>query len=98
MARYSISLAAQDDMQEIYNYGFERYGEKQADEFHDSLFASFDLIASNPSAFSPVDHIRPGYRRYVHRKGASRTSIYYRLSGEIVEIMRLIGRQNPETI
>lgn len=98
MAQYKINLAAQDDMQDIYNYGVKRHGEKQADDFYDSIFDLFELIANNPYAFSPVDHIKPGYRRYVHRKGKSRTAIYYRIIVDTVEIMRLIGRQNPDTI
>ncbi len=40
--------------------------------------------------YPAVDHIRVGYRRSV----CGAHSIYYRIEGEGVEIIRIIGRQD----
>ena len=49
----------------------------------------FADIAENPYRYPAVDDVSPGYRRAVYRSH----SIYYRLVGDRVEIMRIIGRQ-----
>jgi len=63
----------------------------QADTYFDRLFMRFDEIAAHPQLFMRVDDIRKGYRRSVI--GAH--SIYYRMQDNGVEIMRILGRQDP---
>lgn len=94
MADYKISLEAQNDLQQAYIYGVERYGVPAADDFYDALSACFDVIASSPRTWPRVEHVKQGYRRYIYRKGRGRTSIYYRIVGDIVEIMAVVQRQN----
>lgn len=98
MTHYKINFAAQDDIQEIYNFGYGRFGEAQADRFLDAIYESFDVISASPYTFVSVDYIRPGYRRFVQRFGQNRTSIYYRITDSHIEIMRLIGWQNQDEI
>ena len=94
MAAYSLSQLAEEDIRRLYRYGIERFGLVQADRYFDGLFARFDAIAESPMLYPQVDHIRPGYRRSVY--GAH--SIYYRASGTAVEIMRVLSRENPDTL
>jgi len=48
------------------------------------------LLAERPLSYPAVDDIRVGYRRSV----CGADSIYYRIEGEAVEIMAIIGQQD----
>ena len=50
------------------------------------------MLAEHPLFYPAVDHIRPGYRRSV----CGVHSIFYRIDGENVEIMRILKKQDPE--
>ncbi len=71
--------------------GYE-WGEAQADEYYNALFDRFEKLGEQPLSYPSVDEIREGYRRSV----CGVDSIYYRIDGETVEIMAIIGRQNLE--
>ena len=92
MATYRLSENAREDLRRIYRRGLREYGETQADEYYNALFDRFDQIAERPFLYPAVDDIREGYRRSV----CGVDSIYYRIEGETVEIMAIIGRQDVE--
>jgi len=92
MADYLISELAKLDLKRIYKYGFERYGEIQADRYFSELFEYFERIASQPLLFPTVDHIRVGYRICV----CGSDSIYYRIMSGKVEIISIIGSQDTD--
>jgi len=87
---YKLSLEAKEDLRCIYRYGFENWGEEQADKYYYSLFECFVLIAKKPYMYQAVDYIRKGYRHCV----CGSDTIYFRIgSDDIVEIMNIIGQQ-----
>ena len=90
MKSYKLSLNAKEDLRRIYAYGFVEFGELQADKYFEGFFKTFEKIASNPSSYQSVDHIRPGYRRCT----CGSDSIYYRFNGVEVEIMAILGGQD----
>ncbi len=90
MSKYKLSVVAKDDLIRIHHYGVNKFGVKQADKYFNAFFDSFELIAERPLSFESVDYIIPGYRRCV----CGVDSIYFRISGELVEIMAIIGRQD----
>lgn len=94
MAKYKLSLGAQEDLIRIHHYGVHRFGMKQADLYFDLFFLYFDLIAKQPYVFESVGYIRPGYRRCV----CGSDTIYYRVNDDLVEIMTIIGRQDLANI
>ncbi|MCH7944323.1 MAG: type II toxin-antitoxin system RelE/ParE family toxin [Proteobacteria bacterium] len=53
--------------------------------------ARLQAIADKPKLYPAADNIRKGYRRSVF--GVH--SIYYRIHGEGVEIVRILGREDP---
>ena len=89
MESYKLSLNAKEDLRRIYAYGFVEFGEFQADKYFEGFFQTFEKIASNPSPYQSVDHIRQGYRRCAYGS----ESIYYRFNGVAVEIMAILGGQ-----
>lgn len=94
MAAYRLSAAAVDDLKRLYRHGIEQFGIAQADSYFDGLFDRFDKLCENPRLYPAVDPIRPGYRRSVF--GVH--SIYYRLLGDTVEVMRVMGREDPTVL
>lgn len=94
MANYKISNEAKKDLIRIHHFGIQKFGITQADKYFDTFFDYFDLIAQNPFSFVAVDHIKIGYRRCV----CGSDSIYYKVNGNIVEIMAIIGRQDLDNI
>ena len=98
MASYKLSHAAKADLQRIYSYGYQTFGEHAADVYFYQFFEAFERNAQNPLSFPAVSHIRQGYRRSV----CGVDSIYYRVneSGEnsfSVEIMAILGGQDLDT-
>jgi len=90
MANYRINEDAKADLQRIYRRGVLEFGEEQADRYFDALFERFDELAVQPYQYQAVDEIRSGYRRSV----CGVDSIYYRIVGNTVEIMRILGQQD----
>ena len=88
--KYKLSNVAKQDLIRIHQYGVKNFGENQADKYFEAFFVNFELIAERPLAFESVDYIKQGYRRCV----CGVDSIYFRINGEIVEIMAIIGRQD----
>jgi toxin ParE1/3/4 len=94
MAEYRLSNQAKEDLIRIHQFGVIKFGETQADKYYKSFFEYFDLIAHRPMTFESVDFIKPGYRRCV----CGVDSIFYRINGNISEIMAIIGRQDIDLI
>jgi len=90
MANYRITEDAKGDLQRIYRRGVLEFGEAQADQYFDAFFERFAELAEQPSLYQAVDEIRKGYRRSV----CGSDSIYYRVVGDMVEIMRILGQQD----
>jgi toxin ParE1/3/4 len=92
MGTYRLTENAKEDLRRIYRRGLREYGEAQADDYYNALFDRFEQIAEQPFLYPAVDDIREGYRRSV----CGVDSIYYRIEGDTVEIMAIIGRQDVE--
>ena len=90
MGTYRLTEDAKADLIRIYQRGFREFGEAQADAYFNAFFERFELLADRPLAYPAVEDIRVGYRRSV----CGVDSIYYRVQGEIVEIMAIIGQQD----
>jgi toxin ParE1/3/4 len=94
MANYKLSNVAKEDLIRIHHYGIKKFGLAQADKYFDTFFDYFNTIAQQPFSFESVDFIKIGYRRCT----CGSDSIYYKVNGNIVEIMAIIGRQDLKNI
>lgn len=90
MGNYRLTIDAKADLKRIYRRGLREHGEVQADKYYNAFFDRFEQLAQQPLLYQAVDDIREGYRRCV----CGVDSIYYRLDGETVEIMAIIGQQD----
>ena len=90
MGIYKLSDEAEADLIRIHQHGVQHYGEQQADQYFRAFFERFEKLTEQPYLYSAVDHIRKGYRRSV----CGADSVYYRIAGDDIEIMAIIGRQD----
>ena len=92
MVCYRLTRKARADLKRIWLYRVANHGEQKADLYHQGLLVRLEQIANQPYLYQAVDSIRSGYRRSVY----GTESIYYRINGDMVEIMAISGHQNTE--
>ena len=90
MGTYRLTEDAKVDLIRIYRRDLREFGEAQADAYFNAFFEHFEMLADRPRAYPAVDEIRVGYRRSV----CGVDSIYYRVQGDVVEIMAIVGQQD----
>ncbi|WP_422371857.1 type II toxin-antitoxin system RelE/ParE family toxin [Hoeflea sp.] len=93
MDPYRLTRAADEDFERIFEFGIDRFGLEQALGYLNGMTRRLGEIAAHPERYQSVDHIRPGYRRSVYEAH----SIYYKIDGNCVLVVRILGRENPET-
>lgn len=93
MARYRLTQAADRDFENTFEFGIDRFGIAQALDYQNGMKERFAQLAGQPDLYQAVDHIRKGYRRSVYQAH----SIYYKLDDDLVVIVRILGREDPET-
>jgi toxin ParE1/3/4 len=89
---YKLSEDAQADLIRIHQRGVRQYGEAQADKYYYDFIERFEQLAEQPYIYQAVDDIRGGYRRSV----CGVDSIYFRVDGDTVEIMSILGQQDAD--
>ena len=92
MGSYKLSEDAKADLIRIHQHGIRRYGEAQGDKYYYALFDRFEQLAEQPLLYQAVDEYGKGYRRSV----CGVDSIYYRVDGDTVKIMAIIGQQDAD--
>jgi len=70
------------------------HGETQADTYYQAFFDRFEQLAEQPYLYQAVEHIQADYRRSV----CGKHSIYYRIDRKGVEIIRVLGREDPKNM
>lgn len=94
MSSYRLSKAAENDLIQIAEYGYEQFGVTQSNKYRDQLKRRFVLIVKQPLFFPEVNHIHEGYRRSV----CGSHSIYYKIEKDNILIVRILGRQDLNTL
>lgn len=92
MAIYKLTPDAEQDLSHIYQWGYETFGEEQADLYFLGLLDRFEAVASNPLQYTNVDHIYEGARRALY----GRDSIYFLTIEDGIIIIGVIGQQDLE--
>ena len=90
MGIYRLTEDAKSDLLRIYSRWLREYGEVQADRYYNDFFTGLNNSRNDPLSYPAVDDIRAGYRRSV----CGADSIYYRVQGDTVEIMAIVGQQD----
>lgn len=85
-----ITQDADQDLDDLYAYGFVTWGEAQADRYYDGLTTRLGQLCNQPFLYPAVDHIRAGYRRSIYKKHA----VFYIVTDDAVEIRAVIRHQD----
>lgn len=95
MPRYRLTRKAAQDIRAIYRQGTELFGSRQAELYHQSLEATFQLIADNPRLARLRTEISPPVR--VHPHGAH-LIVYLEQPDRSILVVRVHhGRENWRT-
>ena len=86
MADFSLRPQALADLELIWDYTIEAWGEEQAERYLRLINQSFCRLAENPSLGRSCDTIREGYRKY----GVGRHVIFYRKIDASVDVVRIL--------
>ena len=66
MARVRLTQHAENDLLNMFLYGFQTFGLAQAETYRDNILGCFQLLADNPRLGRPADQFAPGARRHEH--------------------------------
>lgn len=64
MISYYLSLEAENDLEEIWIFGLDNWGLKQADDYHGQLISMCRYLSENPLLGKSQDYIAEGLRSY----------------------------------
>lgn len=87
MVNYKLTKKAEKDLTQIAIYTIQNYGLNQAHSYRDGLFKTFATIAEFPLIGSDQSRIKPFVRRFTYESH----TIYYRVKGEGILILRILG-------
>ncbi len=80
------SPLAENDLLDIWQYSYHKWGEDQAVKYLLQLDAGMQGLTNNPKVGKSREVVRKGYRSVQ----INRHVIYYRLQGEIIDIVRVL--------
>ena len=86
--KIELSKRARDDIKAIVRYTVKNFGLKQADEYADGLYYSFDLLSDNPRMGKPVlQEYGKELRRYVYRSHY----VIYEIRGDVIRVAAIFN-------
>jgi toxin ParE1/3/4 len=83
---YSLAKDADDDLQNIYWFTHERWGEQQAERYISGLFSTFDKLAQFPEMGRPRSELSAKIRSFAHKRHV----IYYFAIVDGIGISRIL--------
>lgn len=90
MSRYLLSPAAQADLEQIWDYTYDRWGVDHAEEYLREVQRAIERAAANPRIGRDCGEIRPGYRKLA----AGSHTLFYRVSAEgVIDVVRILHQR-----
>ncbi len=86
---YKLSPLARADLEETWLYTLKTWSAARADTYHRNFVSAFEALAAGTREGGNVDHIRQGY----FRLAVGSHFIFYRESGEAIEIVRVLHKR-----
>ncbi|MCO5162990.1 MAG: type II toxin-antitoxin system RelE/ParE family toxin [Mesorhizobium sp.] len=86
-----ISAQAQRDLEQIWAYSAENWGEDQAVQYVAQVRAALELLRTNPGLARPAEDVRPGLRKFT----VGSHVLYVRLGDRFLRLVRVLhGRMD----
>lgn len=92
MSKYELTIAAENDLEDILEFGLDTFGVDVAIDYYDKLVNNFNNIASNPKQYPSRNEIKDSYRMCSYRSH----DIYFQVRANDVLIVRVLNRQSIE--
>ncbi|MDH5764242.1 MAG: type II toxin-antitoxin system RelE/ParE family toxin [Nitrospinota bacterium] len=86
MPRVELRPKALQDLEDIWHFTLENWGEDQADQYILDMNDGFESLADHPRKGPSCDDIREGYRKY----NIGRHIVFYRTISQGIEIVRIL--------
>lgn len=86
-------VKAKKDLKDIWLYSFERWGEKQADQYYDAIIKGIDLIAHYPKIGMKCDEIKKDFRYFKIKE----YEVYYKITETKLIIIRVLHESMSPT-
>lgn len=86
MGQYVFSKKAENDLIEIYRYGFLNHGEKQANLYSEALKEKCQFLSDTPLLYRERNEFIPPVRIYHHKKHL----IIYTMGTDHILIIRIL--------
>lgn len=83
--RYRLTPLAEEDLENIWLYGFKTWSMEQADDYHRRLMTAVYALADGRREGLTVI-VRDGYRKHL----CGEHVIYYRLTPDHLDVMRIL--------
>ena len=87
-----LSRTAQDDIEKIDFYSFEKWGERTAATYMAGLGARMNALIETPMLGVDCSDLRPGYRASM----SGRHIIYYRIEEEFIYILTILHHSQDQ--
>ena len=87
--RFIVSPRARADIDDIWDYTVEHWGERQAEIYLRLLKAAVDAVATDPEVGRACDDVRPGYRRYP----VGSHVLFYRVTSTAIVVVRVLHQR-----
>lgn len=87
MAKYSLTNKAIEDLNDIWAYTFETWGEKLADKYYFELLDCFQLLCENPNFGKNYDEIEHKLFGFLIRK---HVIFYSKIKNDEIVIVRIL--------
>lgn len=88
---YKLSVAASNDIENIWLYTFENWSLEQADRYINLIFDEIEYLSLNPNSGKDFNHIRKNYRC---SKVKSHLIFYQQIEGNAcIEIIRVLHQR-----
>ena len=86
MTGYLVSPRAQADLDEIWDYSAQRWGEDRAERYIRELWEGIKNVAADPRRARPCDEIRAGYHKYA----VAEHVLFIRLTVDGIDVVRIL--------
>ena len=89
MARFRLSPAARQDIDDIFEFSVQRWGVDQAFRYTDAMVAAFHRFAESPALAQDCSDIRAGYRRGL----VGRHYVYFVTDTQGIVVIRVLHQR-----
>ena len=89
MVSYALRPRARRDLDHIWSYTTERWGEAQAERYINDLRSTLERVAADPARGRPCEDIRAGYFKIA----SGSHLVFYRVRTGGIEVVRILHQR-----